>query len=136
MTPITNLIGLESNLLVYKPVDELIELESALELEFDPELEVEIEIEPETDMELNTTYMIYDRQGIQSLAAFLKLHSLTRAVNAIEATVIDRLNKELRFNVIYHIQSTTTNSRYVLVTWASETNPLISLQGIYPAFNW
>jgi len=73
---------------------------------------------------------------MQSLALFCKLHSLIRSSNAIDATVIDRINSDLRFNVIYLTQSVITNSRLTLMTWGSETKPILSLQSIFPAFNW
>jgi NADH-quinone oxidoreductase subunit C len=84
----------------------------------------------------NVLYVVYSRQDLASLISVLKLHSLTRATNAIDATVVDRLDHELRFNTIYMLQSYTTNSRYNLITWASETNPIVSLQSMFPAFNW
>jgi len=64
----------------------------------------------------NTLYLLNYRHNMQSLSAFIKLHSLTRATNAIEATVVDHIGYKLRFNVLYFIQSTTTNTRYVLST--------------------
>jgi NADH-quinone oxidoreductase subunit C len=81
-------------------------------------------------------YIIAPRQELRALAAFLKLNSLTRVTNAIDITVVDSINNELRFNINYQLQSSTTNMRWVLSTWVSETKPLLSLQAIYPAFNW
>lgn len=82
------------------------------------------------------TYVIAPRQELRAVAAFLKLNSLSRVTNAIDITTVDNLNSELRFNVNYQLQSITTNTRWVLSTWASETKPLLSLQTLYPAFNW
>ena len=76
------------------------------------------------------------RQEIRQVASFLKLHSLTRVLSAIDISVVDRINNKLRFNITYHLQSITTNSRYSLITWVSESDALLSLQVIYPAFNW
>ena len=56
------------------------------------------------------------RQEIRQVASFLKLHSLTRVSNAIDISVVDRINNKLRFNITYHLQSITTNSRYSLIT--------------------
>jgi NADH:ubiquinone oxidoreductase subunit C len=82
------------------------------------------------------TYIITNRHDLRPISAFLKLHSLSKMTNAIDITVVDHINAELRFNVNYQFQSTVTNSRYVLSTWISESTPLLSLQSIYPAFNW
>ena len=56
------------------------------------------------------------RQEIRQVASFLKLHSLTRVLSAIDISVVDRINNKLRFNITYHLQSITTNSRYSLIT--------------------
>jgi NADH:ubiquinone oxidoreductase subunit C len=80
-------------------------------------------------------YLINSRQDLKVTAAFLKMHSLTRATNAVDITVIDRINSELRFNINYQFLSTTINTRFVLSTHISESTSLVSLQTIYPAFN-
>lgn len=81
-------------------------------------------------------YVVTPRQELRMVAAFLKLNSLSRVTNAIDITAVDNLNNELRFNINYQLQSITTNTRWVLSTWASEVKPLLSLQALYPAFNW
>lgn len=80
--------------------------------------------------------VIVVRQDVRSLIAVLKLHSLTRINNAIDITVIDNINFELRFSVSYHLQSITTNTRCTVTTRTSESRPLLSIQSLYPAFNW
>jgi NADH-quinone oxidoreductase subunit C len=82
------------------------------------------------------TYVITPRQELRSLAAFLKLNSLSRVTNAIDISIVDSISNELRFNINYQLQSSTTNTRWVLSTWVSETKSLLSLQTLYPAFNW
>lgn len=81
-------------------------------------------------------YIITSRYELRMVAAFLKLNSLSRVTNAVDITTVDNLNSELRFNINYQLQSVTTNTRWVLSTWASEVKPLLSLQTLYPAFNW
>ena len=76
------------------------------------------------------------RQEVRQIASFLKLHSLTRVLSAVDISVVDRINNKLRFNITYHLQSISTNVRYSLITWVSESDALLSLQVIYPAFNW
>lgn len=88
------------------------------------------------ELQIANNYIVVSRQEIRSFLAFLKLNSLLRVTNAIDITVIDNINKELRFNVTYQFQSVTCNSRWNISTWVSETKPLLSLQTIFPAFNW
>lgn len=80
--------------------------------------------------------IIVSRQDIRPITALLKLHSFTRVTNAIDITVLDNINCEQRFNVTYWFQSTTTNTRFAITTRSSELAPLLSLQSLYPAFNW
>lgn len=72
--------------------------------------------EDTTDLVEATTSIVCYRQDTPPLAAFLKLHSLIRASSSIDATVVDRVTCELRFNLIYLLQSQMTNSRYTLAT--------------------
>jgi NADH:ubiquinone oxidoreductase subunit C len=79
--------------------------------------------------------LIVSRQDLRPISVLIKLHSLTRVTNAIDITSIDNVTNDLRFNVSYHFQSTTTNTRYILTTRTSESMPVLSLQSLYPAFN-
>jgi NADH-quinone oxidoreductase subunit C len=97
---------------------------------------IDVDISSEDPLDHDTYYIVYYRDDLISVATFLKLHSLTRATNAIDASVVDHIGKELRFNLFYLLQSCNTNTKYVLATWASETLPAFSLQALYPAFNW
>jgi NADH:ubiquinone oxidoreductase subunit C len=85
---------------------------------------------------VNSLYrLIISRQDLRPISALIKLHSLTRVTNAIDITPVDNITNDLRFNVSYHFQSTTTNTRYILTTRTSESMPVLSLQSLYPAFN-
>jgi hypothetical protein len=64
----------------------------------------------------NKFNIITSRQEARQLSAFLKMHSLTRVTNAIDISVVDHVNSELRFNITYHLQSPLTNTRYLLST--------------------
>lgn len=90
----------------------------------------------EEALDLGVVFLTHPRNDFTSLASFLKLHSLTRATQAVDATVVDIISLELRFHLIYIVHSEATNTRYIFSTWASETRPAVSLQSIYPAFNW
>lgn len=86
--------------------------------------------------EKETMHILCYRQDVLSILSFLKLHSLTRALNVIDLCVVDYLNKNLRFKVSYYIQSLSTNSKYAITIWTSETKSIISVHNIFPAFNW
>jgi NADH:ubiquinone oxidoreductase subunit C len=60
--------------------------------------------------------IITPRQDVRQVAAILKLHSLTRLTNAIDISVVDHINDELRFNVNYHFRSIATNNLYSIMT--------------------
>lgn len=87
-------------------------------------------------LQIANTYVVVSRQEIRAFVAFLKLNSLLRVSNAVDITVVDNINKELRFSVTYQFQSFALNKRWNITTWISETKPLLSLQTMYPAFNW
>jgi hypothetical protein len=66
--------------------------------------------------DFNFFYLVYYRDDLLSMALFLKLHSLLRVTNAVDATVVDYIHYPLRFNLLYILQSHLTNSRYILST--------------------
>lgn len=88
------------------------------------------------EFQIANNYVVVSRQEIRAFTVFLKLNSLLRVTNAIDITVVDNINKELRFSVNYQLQSITNNARWNITTWTSETKPLLSIQMLYPAFNW
>ena len=100
-------------------------------------LHIELDLdENNNEVTSNNVYVLTPRQELRTVAAFIKMHSLLRVNNAIDLTIIDNISYEFRFNVNYQFQSTTTNSRWTLSTWISETKPMLSLQSLFPAFNW
>lgn len=104
---------------------------------YNPNILAEDELQEKNILDKNSIYYIINsRHDIKTTTAFLKMHSLTRTTNAIDITVVDKINNEFRFNVNYQFLSTTINSRFVVSTWVSESTSLLSLQNIFPAFNW
>lgn len=81
------------------------------------------------------TFVSY-RQTALELATYLKLSSLFKANSPIDSHVVDRIEDKFRFTVIYNLQSFQGNTRMQIVTKTNDLLPLISLQGVYPAFNW
>jgi len=45
------------------------------------------------------------RQDALAMSLYLKLHSMLRASNSLDATVVDYVSAPLRFNLLYFIQS-------------------------------
>ena len=104
---------------------------------YNPNLITEVESQEKNILDRNSIYyVINSRQDLKTTTAFLKMHSLTRVTNAIDITVVDKINYEFRFNVNYQFLSPVINTRFVVSTWVSESTSLLSLQTIYPAFNW
>jgi NADH:ubiquinone oxidoreductase subunit C len=64
-----------------------------------------------SELQIANNYVVVSRQEIRAFTAFLKLNSLLRVTNAIDITVVDNINKELRFSVNYQLQSITNNAR-------------------------
>jgi len=70
------------------------------------------------------------------LATFLKLSSIYSLDSAIDVFAVDSAEDEYRFTTTYFLQGSLTNTGVYLETRSREGQALVSLQGIYPAFNW
>lgn len=84
--------------------------------------------------DFSITFLSY-RQATLELATYLKLSSVFKANSPIDCHVVDRIEDKYRFTVIYNVQSFNNNARVQIVTKTNDILPLISLQGVYPAFN-
>lgn len=116
---------INNNLIVYDPISNKTTL-------FDQDESTDINLLNQSQ----NYYIISSRQDLKITAVFFKLHSLTRMTSAVDITVVDKINSEFRFNVNYQFLSTLTNTRFILSTFVSESTSLVSLQTIFPAFNW
>ena len=76
------------------------------------------------------------RQNTLEISTYFKLSSVWVIDNAVDAFVIDRLENEFRFTVVYQLQSTIFNYSLRLITKSKDGFALISLQSVFPAFNW
>jgi NADH:ubiquinone oxidoreductase subunit C len=76
------------------------------------------------------------RQTTLPIATYFKLSSVFKMNSPIDCHVVDRVGDKFRFNIIYNLQSFNNNTRMQIVTKTNDILPLVSLQGIYPAFNW
>lgn len=75
-------------------------------------LHIELDLDDSSnEVTSNNVYVLTPRQELRTIAAFVKMHSLLRANNAVDLTIVDNISYESRFNVSYQLQSTTTNSR-------------------------
>ena len=73
---------------------------------YNPNLITEVESQEKNILDRNSIYyVINSHQDLKTTTAFLKMHSLTRVTNAIDITVVDKINYEFRFNVNYQFLS-------------------------------
>lgn len=84
----------------------------------------------------NSVHLTSYRQTTLALATYFKLSGLFKANSPIDCHVVDRIDDKFRFTIIYNVQSSCGNTRLQLVTKTDDLLPLVSLQGVYPAFNW
>lgn len=75
------------------------------------------------------------RQTTLELATYLKLSSIFKVNSPIDCHVVDRIEDKFRFTIIYNMQSFNSNTQVQLITKTNDILPLVSLQGVYPAFN-
>jgi len=75
------------------------------------------------------------RRATIELATYIKLSSIFKATNPLDCYVVDVVESKYRFTVVYTIQSVSQNTLLRIVTKTNDTQPLISLQSIYPSFN-
>jgi NADH:ubiquinone oxidoreductase subunit C len=75
------------------------------------------------------------RQTTLELATYLKLSSIFKANSPVDCHVVDTIEDKFRFTIIYNVQSFNCNTRMQVITKTNDVLPLISLQGVYPAFN-
>lgn len=83
----------------------------------------------------SNNFVVY-RQHAQELATFLKLHSACSVDTAVDCFATDSLESKFRFTITYALQSSQGNSSYSIITRTTETLALMSLQAVFPAFNW
>ena len=83
----------------------------------------------------NITFVIY-RQRTLEFATFLKLSCIFRVNNPIDCSVVDGIEDKFRFTVTYTLQCLGQNHLVSITTKTNDLLPLISLQTIYPTFNW
>lgn len=73
---------------------------------------------------------------VVNIATFFKLISVYSCDMAIYAMVVDSIENEYRFTVIYSLQSISLNYSLNLITKTKDGLAMLSMQGLYPAFNW
>ena len=76
------------------------------------------------------------RNCMLETATFFKLSSIYNCDIAIDTLAIDNIKNEYRFTVIYILQSSLFNYSLWITTKTKDGLALLSLQNIYPAFNW
>lgn len=76
------------------------------------------------------------RQNIIKTATYLKLNSQLNYEMAIDAFAVDNIENEFRFTITYILQSTSQNTCTRLILKTNTNLALLSLQNLFPAFNW
>ncbi|HVW94853.1 MAG TPA: hypothetical protein VHA56_02660 [Mucilaginibacter sp.] len=76
-------------------------------------------------------------ENSNAAAEELKLSLLHQAILPVDLAIVDSAADEegLRFSLHYVLKSLVSQQTYVLLTQTNETQPVASLQSIYPAFN-
>lgn len=85
---------------------------------------------------LNLINITSYRNCLLETMTFFKLSSVYNCDSAIDALAIDSIENEYRFTIIYNIQSSSLNYTLRLITKTKDGLALLSVQNIYPAFNW
>lgn len=80
--------------------------------------------------------IITHRVSIIEISLILKLSSVYRLNNPIDVFAVDNLSNLNRFTLFYIIQSPSNNISVHLITKTSGGLPLLSVQSLFPAFNW
>jgi len=81
--------------------------------------------------------VIIERQGMLEIMAFLKDDPRCAFEMMIDLTAVDRLPREPRFDVVYHLKSLTLSQRLrVKVLVPEEGAQVDSIQGLWIAANW
>jgi len=86
----------------------------------------------------NNVLCLYIKNGtkILSLLAFLmKDHTYLKSY-LMDLIVIDYPTEKKRFKLIYSLLSYKTNIRLNLMTFTTESTPVVSLTTVYPSCNW
>jgi len=86
--------------------------------------------------DLDTYNFIVYRQNTQDFAFFAKMNSTLLLNSAVDCFSIDNPAAKFRFTVIYKIQSLQSNIKFNIITKTNDKLALLSLQNIFPAFNW
>lgn len=88
-----------------------------------------------SDNDDKVTFIAY-RQRTLELATFLKLSSIFRVNNPLDCCVVDHIEDKYRFTITYTLQSFGQNNLICISTKTNDLLPLVSLQSLYPSFNW
>lgn len=85
---------------------------------------------------------------LAELSAWVERMAIVRVLNClrndprwrfdmmVDITAVDFPERELRFELVYHLLSLTSNQRLRLKLYASEETPVPSVAEVFPAANW
>jgi len=82
------------------------------------------------ELTLNVNYLF-----ITKVLFFLKTHTNTQYKVLVDITAIDCINKNSRFEVVYHLLSLSYNSRIRIKTSINELDSIYTVSDLYPSAN-
>lgn len=89
------------------------------------------------------TYKILDKthykvapKDLWNFLFFMKYHTLTRASQLIDLSMVDYPERRFRFEIFYLLLSIKYNVRFVVTSFTREGAYFDSVTSIYPAANW
>ena len=80
--------------------------------------------------------VVINTDNIFSLIKYIKDHTKLNFHQLIDITVIDYPARELRFNIVYILQSLRLNARVVVKAFLNENTTLESITSLYKSANW
>ncbi len=85
---------------------------------------------------LGKTYYKVAPKDVWNFIFFMKYHTLTRASQLIDLSMVDYPERKFRFEVFYLLLSIKFNVRYFVSSFTREGAYFDSITNIYPAANW
>lgn len=76
------------------------------------------------------------RDAIVEVVSFLRDDPSCRFVAIVDVCGVDYPERELRFDVVYHLLSPFTNRRIRIKLEADEVTPVPSIAGVFPGADW
>ena len=80
--------------------------------------------------------LIVDRAAIVDVISFLRDDAQCRFINFVDLCAVDYPDRDLRFEIVYHLLSPQMNQRIRVKLAADDVEPVPSLVSVFPAADW